>query len=236
MAAALLARVFSSLPRPRYILSAACPVDKWFSKYVSSDNRPKKPLSAYLRFFVDQQPIYRKQNPGLGILDITRKIAFDWKELPSSAKQTYETAAEAEMQLYKEQLAKYKAQLTPAQEKALKEEKMQKMEKRRANIKKRKLAMLGKPKRPRSALNIFVAEHFQEAKGVSPQGKLKYLFDEWKKMPTSLKQAYLQLAEDDKVRYKNEITSWEEHMKEIGHEDLVRYRSKRQILTERTKK
>lgn len=33
---------------------------------------------------------------------------------------------------------------------------------------------------------------------------------------------YKQLAEDDKVRYKNEITSWEEHMVEIGREDLIR--------------
>lgn len=35
-------------------------------------------------------------------------------------------------------------------------------------------------------------------------------------------QVYKQLAEDDKVRYKNEIKSWEEHMLEIGREDLIR--------------
>lgn len=35
-------------------------------------------------------------------------------------------------------------------------------------------------------------------------------------------QVYRQLAEDDKVRYKTEIASWEEHMVEIGREDLVR--------------
>lgn len=33
---------------------------------------------------------------------------------------------------------------------------------------------------------------------------------------------YKQLAEDDKVRYKNEMISWEEHMVEIGREDLIR--------------
>ena len=35
-------------------------------------------------------------------------------------------------------------------------------------------------------------------------------------------QVYMQLAEDDKIRYKNEIKSWEEHMLEIGREDLLR--------------
>lgn len=38
---------------------------------------------------------------------------------------------------------------------------------------------------------------------------------------------YIQLAEDDKVRYKNEIKSWEEHMMEIGREDLLRRKTKR---------
>ncbi|CAF91301.1 unnamed protein product [Tetraodon nigroviridis] len=36
------------------------------------------------------------------------------------------------------------------------------------------------------------------------------------------KRVYKQLAEDDKVRYKNEIKSWEEHMVDIGREDLIR--------------
>lgn len=35
-------------------------------------------------------------------------------------------------------------------------------------------------------------------------------------------QVYKQLAEDDRVRYKNEMMSWEEHMVEIGREDLIR--------------
>lgn len=35
-------------------------------------------------------------------------------------------------------------------------------------------------------------------------------------------QPYLQLAEDDKVRYVNEMKSWEAKMVEIGREDLIR--------------
>lgn len=36
------------------------------------------------------------------------------------------------------------------------------------------------------------------------------------------RQVYQQLAEDDKIRYKNEMKSWEDHMVEIGREDLLR--------------
>ncbi|KAL8187049.1 UNVERIFIED_CONTAM: hypothetical protein K2H54_028832 [Gekko kuhli] len=194
---------------------------------MSSDDRPKLPLTAYIRFCKDHQPIYRKQNPDISILDITKKLAHAWRELPPSDKQAYEAAAKLERQAYKEQIAKYKAQLTPAQEEALKEEKRRKAEKRRAVRKKRQLTVLGKPKRPRSAFNIFVSEHFQEAKGASIQGKMKNLFEEWQKLASSQKQMYHQLAEDDKIRYENEMKSWEEHMAEIGREDLIRYKNRR---------
>ncbi|XP_066476857.1 transcription factor A, mitochondrial [Tiliqua scincoides] len=229
MAAALLVRALASLPGPRCALrcGASCSVEKWFSKHISSDNRPKQPLTAYIRFCKDQQPIFRKQNPDVNILDITKKIAHAWRELPASEKQPYEAAAKIDRQVYKEQMAKYKAQLSPAQEEALKEEKRRKMAKRRATRKKRQLTVLGKPKRPRSAFNIFMAEHFQEAKGASVPGKMKNLFEEWQKMTSSQKKMYQQLAEDDKIRYENEMKSWEDHMAEIGREDLVRYKNRR---------
>lgn len=35
-------------------------------------------------------------------------------------------------------------------------------------------------------------------------------------------QPYLQLAEDDKVRYENEMKSWEAKMAELGRQDLIR--------------
>lgn len=38
----------------------------------------------------------------------------------------------------------------------------------------------------------------------------------------STSQVYTQLAEDDKIRYKNEMKSWEDHMVEIGREDVIR--------------
>lgn len=40
--------------------------------------------------------------------------------------------------------------------------------------------------------------------------------------PSFTSQVYIQLAEDDKIRYKNEMKSWEDHMVDIGREDLVR--------------
>ncbi|XP_072335020.1 transcription factor A, mitochondrial isoform X2 [Scyliorhinus torazame] len=92
---------------------------------------------------------------------------------------------------------------------------------------KQKLTILGKPKRPRTAFNIFMAENFDEAKGETSQAKLKNLQGEWQQLSDTQKQMYRQLAEDDKIRYQNEIKSWEEQMIETGHADVIRVKQKR---------
>ncbi|XP_052655608.1 transcription factor A, mitochondrial isoform X2 [Harpia harpyja] len=199
--------------------------EKGLSRGISSDERPKRPLTAYFRFLKENHSAFRQKNPEVTNMELIKKIADAWKELPASQKQVYEESRKTDWQRYKEQLAAYKAQLTPAQAVALKEERRKRLAKRRSFRAKRELTMLGKPKRPRSGFNIFVSENFQESEGISPVAKLKQLFDAWQKLSSSQRQPYLQLAEDDKVRYVNEMKSWEAKMVELGREDLIRSRT-----------
>lgn len=46
-------------------------------------------------------------------------------------------------------------------------------------------------------------------------------------------QVYTQLAEDDKIRYENEMRSWEQQMKASGRGDVLNYKFK---LTRKRKK
>ncbi|NWW50533.1 TFAM factor, partial [Pedionomus torquatus] len=160
-------------------------------------------------------------------VELIKKIAGAWRDLPASQKQVYEDARKTDWQKYSEQLAAYKAQLTPAQAAALREERRKRLAKRKSFKAKREMTVLGKPKRPRSGFNIFVSENFPESEGISPVAKLKQLFDAWRKLSSSQKQPYLQLAEDDKVRYENEMKSWEAKMAELGREDLIRSKNSR---------
>ncbi|XP_062858721.1 transcription factor A, mitochondrial [Trichomycterus rosablanca] len=204
--------------------SCIAPVLKHFS--TTAGGPPKRPLTAYMRFVKEQQPIVGKENPDVKVVEIVRKIAQHWRTLTPEQKRPFEEASLAAREQYKADQKTYQAQLTPAQSAAITEEKRQKMAKRRAIRRKRELTSLGKPKRPRTAFNIFMAEHFEEAKGITMQGKMKSLMDDWRSFSASQKQVYVQLAEDDKVRYKNEIETWEEHMTELGREDLVRRKEK----------
>ncbi|XP_030807533.1 transcription factor A, mitochondrial [Camarhynchus parvulus] len=201
--------------------------ERCLSRGTSSNQRPKRPLTAYFRFVMDNRTAFREKNPEVSNTELIKKLAGAWKELPASQKQVYEEARKTDWIRYGEQLAAYKAQLTPAQAAALKEERRKQMARRRSIRAKRELTLLGKPKRARSGFNIFLSENFQQTEGNSPVAKLKKLFDTWQKMSASQKQPYLQLAQDDKVRYENEIKSWEAKMIELGREDLVRSRRQR---------
>uniref|UniRef100_A0A8B9MHC7 Transcription factor A, mitochondrial n=1 Tax=Accipiter nisus TaxID=211598 RepID=A0A8B9MHC7_9AVES len=139
-------------------------------------------------------------------------------DVSEDSSDVYEESRKTDWQRYREQLAAYKAQLTPAQAATLQEERRKRLAKRRSF---RELTVLGKPKRPRSGFNIFMSENFQESEGISPMAKLKHLFDAWQKLSSSQKQPYMQLAEDDKVRYVNEMKSWKAKMVQLGREDLI---------------
>lgn len=217
-------RSWSLIPSASAYARCCCISTKQLSTAASGS--PKRPLTAYMRYVKEQQPIVVKQNPDIKVVDIVRKIAQQWRTLTPEQKQPFEEASLCAREQYKTDIKIYQAQLTPAQAAAITEEKRQKMAKRRAIMKKRELNSLGKPKRPRTAFNIFMSEHFEEAKGISMTIKMKTLIDDWKNLSIAQKQVYAQLAEDDKVRYKNEIKVWEEHMTELGREDLVRRKQK----------
>ncbi|XP_078422035.1 transcription factor A, mitochondrial isoform X1 [Cetorhinus maximus] len=208
-------------------VSSVCSALRKLSLDNTSSTPPKRPLNAYLRYVVEQQQVLFKQNPDVKVAEKTKWIAQAWRQLTPDQKQPYELAATDARLKYKVELAAFKAKLTPAQLASLKEERRQKLAKRRTIRKKRKLTILGKPKLPRTAFNIFMAENFDEAKGATSQAKLKNLQDEWHRLSDTQKQMYIQLAEDDKIRYQNEIKIWEEQMIETGHADVIRVKQKR---------
>uniref|UniRef100_A0A1A7X3U0 Transcription factor A, mitochondrial n=1 Tax=Iconisemion striatum TaxID=60296 RepID=A0A1A7X3U0_9TELE len=216
----LLAKSLSVFSRCARTISANVNPVKYLTSQTSGP--PKRPLNGYLRYVLQQKPVVTSQNPDIKSVDVIRTIAQQWRMLSPEQKQPFQEASLQAREQFKVDLQKYKAQLTPAelQQQAL--EKKTRMHKRKAIRKKREMTSLGKPKRPRSAFNIFMSEHFQEARGSTTQAKMKSLFEDWRSLLGHHKKVYTQLAEDDKIRYKNEMKSWEDHMVEIGREDLIR--------------
>ncbi|XP_072312976.1 transcription factor A, mitochondrial [Eucyclogobius newberryi] len=220
----------TSVARSTSFLPTSSICVKWLSTVVSAP--PKRPLNAYMQYVLQQQPIMVRLHPEIRSVDVIRKIAQQWRTLSPAQKKPFEEASVKAREQFKVALQSYMAQLTPAQEAQQALDRKQKLAKRKAIRKKRELTSLGKPKRPRSPFNIYMSEHFEEARGATTQAKMKSLLQDWRNLFGHQKQVYTQLAEDDKIRYKNEIKSWEEHMVEIGREDLLR----EQTLSRKTRK
>uniref|UniRef100_A0A3B1KFZ3 Transcription factor A, mitochondrial n=1 Tax=Astyanax mexicanus TaxID=7994 RepID=A0A3B1KFZ3_ASTMX len=214
--------------------SSIAPALKLFC--TSAESRPKSPISAYSYYMKAQFGVFKRQYPGTTQVDIVKKIAQQWNILTPEQKRPFEELSSASKEQYKVNLKNYMEQLTPAQAKALEEKKRQKTAKRNSIRKKREQNSLGKPKGCRTAFNIFMAEHFEEAKGNTLPDKMRNLQETWKSFDASQKQVYVQLAEDDKVRYKNEIKVWEEHMSELGKEHLIRKKVQKKTAVKKDSK
>lgn len=195
---------------------------KSLSTSTANDGRPKAPLNSYMRYLVQQKPLVVKNNPAITLTEIAKKIGQQWRTLSPEQKRPFAVAALREREQFKRDLEQYRARLTPAQIEQQAEERRQRRAKLSAKRKKKELTDLGKPKRKRSAFNIYVSEHYDKARGHNLMTKMKSITEDWKKLMTHQKQVYMQLAEDDGVRYKNEMRSWENHMVEIGRADLLR--------------
>uniref|UniRef100_A0A8C7HPJ9 Transcription factor A, mitochondrial n=1 Tax=Oncorhynchus kisutch TaxID=8019 RepID=A0A8C7HPJ9_ONCKI len=130
---------------------------------------PKRPLNGYMRFVKQQQPLVVREYPDVKAVDVIRKIAQQWRTLTADQKQPFQQASVVAREQFKVDMQRYQSQLTPAQAAALKQERRLRLAKRKAIRRKRELNSLGKPKRPRSSFNIFMAEHFEESRGTTTQ-------------------------------------------------------------------
>lgn len=200
-------------------VSLVC-ISKSFSSNIG--NYPKKPMSSYLRFSTEHLPRFKAQYPELRLIDLVRKIAAVWRDLPEEERKVYETDFKAEWEKYQEAVTRFREKLSPSQLKLLEKDLKQKRLKRKAILRKKELSVLGKPKRPRSAYNIYVSESFPENKEKTVQAKMRNINQTWKTLSDEEKQAYIQLAKVDKIRYNNEMKTWENQMAEVGRSDLIR--------------
>ncbi|KAJ0060417.1 hypothetical protein NL108_010200, partial [Boleophthalmus pectinirostris] len=121
-------------------------------------------------------------------VDIIRKIAQQWRTLSPEQKKPFEEASVKAREQFKVDFQRYMAQLTPAQEKQHALDRKQRLAKRKAIRKKRELTSLGKPKRPRSPVNIYISEHYEEARGATTQAKMKSLMQDWRNLFSHQKQ------------------------------------------------
>lgn len=93
--------------------------------------RPKKPLSPYFKFMVDNRDALQKSNPGITMSQISKKVAEAWKSLDSSKKLSYQQQYRQELEDYTKKFLQYESTLNEQQREALQIAKVEKTEDRK---------------------------------------------------------------------------------------------------------
>jgi len=218
-----LARCSSAFPALRSFGTTTTPVAPP-PRGTTPEGGPKRPVNGYMRWFIEKRPFLVTYYPDLKATDLVKKASQQWRMLSPEAKRPYDQAAVEARAHYNVQLQQYKNSLTPLQSELREKERRLRLAKLKEGRRKTELKTLGKPKSTRSAFNLFMSENYTKVK-YQPMNltmRMKSLRNDWETLVDAQKKRYNQLAEDDKVRYHNEMKIWERRMMEMGREDLVR--------------
>ena len=185
----------------------------WKEKYggpnqrETSQRKPKRPPTAFLRFIMDIGPKLREENPGAKQNEVMKIGSGLWQDLPSEKKQPYHDAYRDENESYLVDYASWK-------EKYGTDNGLDETEK--ADVK--------RPKRPPTAFFRYRNKEYSRLKkdnpGVKSSGLTKIASEMWKNLSSDEKQQYHDAYRADNESYRVAYTAWKEKYGESNHEDI----------------
>jgi hypothetical protein len=160
-------------------------------------NAPKNPKSAYIFYCQEKRAELKVEKPDLPAKDVLRELGALWKGVDEEEKEKYKKMAEDDKGRYKNDMENYDPN-EPEAEKPKKE---------------RKKKVKGAPKNPRSAYIFFGAKNRDEVKTQNPdlasKDITKKLAEMWKAIKdTEEAKEYKTMAEEDKIRHKEEMENF----------------------------
>ncbi|CAH2007234.1 unnamed protein product [Acanthoscelides obtectus] len=109
-------------------------------KGLNIPDKPKRPLSPYLRFVENYKHSVLKENPDIKITEVVKKCAEKWNSMSEEEKQKYKENYKIESEKYSQTISDYNKSLTNEQIQALKEIALEKKTKKQKRKMKKKTA------------------------------------------------------------------------------------------------
>ncbi|RWS29705.1 nucleolar transcription factor 1-A-like isoform X2 [Leptotrombidium deliense] len=86
------------------------PWTSYNKKHDRHPDLPKKPLTPYLRFYVEKSKALRSKNPTFSMADVTREAASKFKALSEKKRKKYNDDYEREMEEWRQKMAEFREQ------------------------------------------------------------------------------------------------------------------------------
>jgi len=145
----------------------------------------------------------------LGSPEQIKVLAEKWSHLTEDMKKPYELNARLSTQKYGEEHKRFYESLTEEQKGELARLKAKKLESRRILRHKKALRDSGLPKAPSSAYNLFVQSESKNNHDLKQASDfIKKAAELWNALSEESKKVYEKQAEEDKIRYTEEMKRW----------------------------
>jgi len=169
----------SSFTTPLGVAYFATEAPKRRRRSSTEEKPPKRPGSPYSSFMVEQFPKYKQQNPGVSFVEVSKKLATQWKGLSEVEKKKYAAAYNSRAQKYEKELAAYD-KLHPKP-----------------------------PPKPQSPFFLYLAQLRKENPNLKITELAKMGGKKWATVSDAEKKKYEQVYENIKEKYLTEKDNWE---------------------------
>ncbi|XP_078045271.1 mitochondrial transcription factor A [Augochlora pura] len=190
---------------------------------VQLPNKPKKPLTSFLLFTSTVRSKLLKTNPEIKPYEIIKIASQEWANLDPAVKENFKHQYDESYKQYAVDIKQYNESLTDQQKLLLIELKEKSKQKSASMDMKRKKISFEKPRKPRNAFLIYL-QHQRSNK--NPDVLLKDwvsgVTKRWSTMTNEEKQVYINEATMLMDKYKKDIVSWERNMVSLGHPEMLR--------------
>ncbi|KAI4552995.1 hypothetical protein MJT46_016289 [Ovis ammon polii x Ovis aries] len=200
---------------------------------------PKKPLTAYLRFFKEMRPQYLQKYPKMSNQELTKVLSEEYRKLPEQLKLKYSQDFQKEKQEFQEKMALFRTQHPELVQNSKKPDvpkgSQSKVPKKfQENVQRVKpppennLAMKWKfhrePKKP--PMNGYHKFHqdlwsSRELKVVPPRQRMVEISRRWQRVPQDQKELYKKQAEELQTQYRVDLDLW---LRTLSPEEYAAYR------------
>jgi hypothetical protein len=135
-------------------------------------NRPKRPLTAFMRYSASRRSVIRTENNDLSMIQISKIIGEEWRGLGDDGKRPFHDQAAADHEKYKTAKEAYDA----------------------SKPKRPRTAYAFFMKENRAAIAA-------KNPGTTPRDLMKFIAADWKKLTDNGKAKYSKMASDDRERW-----------------------------------
>ncbi|XP_055270881.1 upstream-binding factor 1-like protein 1 [Moschus berezovskii] len=200
---------------------------------------PKKPLTAYLRFFKEMRLQYLQKHPKMSNQELTKVLSEEYRKLPEQLKLKYYQDFQKEKQEFQEKMALFREQHPELVQNSKKpdvpkrsqskvpkkfQENVQKMKSPPENNLPIKWKFHGEPKKP--PMNGYHKFHqdlwsSRELKVVPPRERMVEISRRWQRVPQDQKELYKKQAEGLQTQYKVDLDLW---LRTLSPEEYAAYR------------